>query len=213
LVYTVVANAKPSRLSSFLGCSFAGNCLNKSLQSAYLPFKSIFSVLSNSRMMYAFARDGGFPGHSFFHYVHPTTHVPVRTGKSQTRNAFNLELIVCSMACLHAELYLGVAKFCKCRRIYSRNEHHYSWIIHLLRCVGSLDVNCMIPCSSFNRNSDCPPSSKRCRFHERSLPSGKIFLPRGDHRNYLDLLYLYRLHSTSGQRTPILSSLIDILLT
>jgi len=39
----------------------------------------IFSVLSNSRMMYAFARDGGFPGHSFFRYVHPTTRVPVRT--------------------------------------------------------------------------------------------------------------------------------------
>jgi len=39
----------------------------------------IFSVLSNSRMMYAFARDGGFPGHKFFHYVHPKTQVPVRT--------------------------------------------------------------------------------------------------------------------------------------
>lgn len=43
-------------------------------------------------MMYAFARDGGFPGHKFFHYVHPKTQVPVRTGKSQTGSTFELIL-------------------------------------------------------------------------------------------------------------------------
>jgi amino acid transporter len=34
-------------------------------------------------MMYAFARDGGIPGHKFFHYVDKKTKSPVRTGKVQ----------------------------------------------------------------------------------------------------------------------------------
>lgn len=40
---------------------------------------SMFSITSNSRMMYAFARDGGIPGHKFFHKVDPKTKSPVRT--------------------------------------------------------------------------------------------------------------------------------------
>ncbi|KZV67015.1 APC amino acid permease [Peniophora sp. CONT] len=38
-----------------------------------------FSITSNSRMMYAFARDGGIPGHSFFHYVNSRWQSPIRT--------------------------------------------------------------------------------------------------------------------------------------
>lgn len=38
-----------------------------------------FSVTSNSRMMYAFARDGGLPGHKFFHKVSDRSKTPVRT--------------------------------------------------------------------------------------------------------------------------------------
>ena len=43
------------------------------------PRTSVFSVTSNSRMMYAFARDGGIPGHKFFHKVDPKTKSPIRT--------------------------------------------------------------------------------------------------------------------------------------
>lgn len=39
----------------------------------------VFSITSNSRMMYAFARDGGIPGHRFFHKVDQKTKSPVRT--------------------------------------------------------------------------------------------------------------------------------------
>lgn len=42
-------------------------------------FCGIFSITSNSRMMYAFARDGGIPGHKFFHKVDPKTKSPIRT--------------------------------------------------------------------------------------------------------------------------------------
>ncbi|PSR74552.1 hypothetical protein PHLCEN_2v9729 [Hermanssonia centrifuga] len=43
-------------------------------------FCGTFSVTSNSRMMYAFARDGGIPGHKFFNKVDSKRKSPVRTG-------------------------------------------------------------------------------------------------------------------------------------
>ncbi|KAI0338750.1 APC amino acid permease [Trametopsis cervina] len=42
-------------------------------------FCGTFSVTSNSRMMYAFARDGGIPGHTFFHKVDAKRKSPVRS--------------------------------------------------------------------------------------------------------------------------------------
>ncbi|KAF9244151.1 amino acid/polyamine transporter I [Melanogaster broomeanus] len=42
-------------------------------------FCGTFSVTSNSRMMFAFARDGGIPGHTFFRKINPKTGTPVRT--------------------------------------------------------------------------------------------------------------------------------------
>ncbi|PIL34552.1 transporter [Ganoderma sinense ZZ0214-1] len=39
----------------------------------------VFSVMSNSRMMYAFARDGGIPGHKFFSKVDRRHKSPTRT--------------------------------------------------------------------------------------------------------------------------------------
>lgn len=44
-------------------------------------FFSTFSITSNSRMMYAFARDGGIPGHTFFNKVDSKWRSPIRTGK------------------------------------------------------------------------------------------------------------------------------------
>ncbi|KAJ3735525.1 APC amino acid permease [Lentinula guzmanii] len=42
-------------------------------------FCGTFSVTSNSRMMYAFARDGGLPGSKFFAYVNTKWKSPIRT--------------------------------------------------------------------------------------------------------------------------------------
>ncbi|KAF8334150.1 APC amino acid permease [Cantharellus anzutake] len=39
----------------------------------------LFSVTSNSRMMYAFSRDGALPGSTFWHNVDRRTHSPIRT--------------------------------------------------------------------------------------------------------------------------------------
>ncbi|KAK7452628.1 polyamine transporter tpo5 [Stygiomarasmius scandens] len=42
-------------------------------------FCGTFSITSNSRMMYAFARDGGLPGSKFFAYVNTKWKSPIRT--------------------------------------------------------------------------------------------------------------------------------------
>ncbi|KAF9043773.1 APC amino acid permease [Hymenopellis radicata] len=42
-------------------------------------FCGTFSITSNSRMMYAFARDGGIPGSKFFAYVNTKWKSPIRT--------------------------------------------------------------------------------------------------------------------------------------
>ncbi|ESK88626.1 amino acid permease, partial [Moniliophthora roreri MCA 2997] len=42
-------------------------------------FCGTFSITSNSRMMYAFARDGGIPGSQFFAYVNTKWKSPIRT--------------------------------------------------------------------------------------------------------------------------------------
>jgi amino acid transporter len=42
-------------------------------------FCGTFSITSNSRMMYAFARDGAIPGHRFFHKVDVKRKSPIRT--------------------------------------------------------------------------------------------------------------------------------------
>ena len=69
-------------------------------------FCGTFSVTSNSRMMYAFARDGGIPGHKFFHKVDPKTQSPVRTGALVVElDLIALLTILCSVARVHAELY------------------------------------------------------------------------------------------------------------
>ncbi len=53
-------------------------------------FCGMSSVTANSRMVYAFARDGAVPGSSFWHHVHPKRRVPVRTAWFGAVGAFIL---------------------------------------------------------------------------------------------------------------------------
>ena len=73
-------------------------------------FCGTFSVTSNSRMMYAFARDGAIPGHKFFHKVDEKTRSPIRTGRSLHMEPKDAEVTMkCSLARLHAQLHPGLA--------------------------------------------------------------------------------------------------------
>jgi amino acid transporter len=55
-----------------------------------LLLRSTFSVTSNSRMMYAFSRDGAIPGSSFFHKVDRRWRSPIRTGRRRQTIAQNV---------------------------------------------------------------------------------------------------------------------------
>lgn len=72
-----------NRLSSLGLCIFAGarGFANVALETDHVNHsRRVFSVTSNSRMMYAFARDGAIP--KFFHHVDAKRQSPIRTGMS-----------------------------------------------------------------------------------------------------------------------------------
>ena len=75
------------RSSSSVRCSSAGNKKPSNVffllhfkQTHAARCRSTFSVTSNSRMMYAFSRDGAIPGSRFFHKVDRRWRSPIRTG-------------------------------------------------------------------------------------------------------------------------------------
>jgi len=55
-------------------------------------FCGVASVTANSRMIYAFSRDGGLPGHQFWEHLYPKTKVPVSAVWLATVVAFILGL-------------------------------------------------------------------------------------------------------------------------
>ena len=62
-------------------CNCTDN-LPKTVVVGAMFFCGTFAITSNSRMMYAFARDGGIPGHKLFHKVSRNSQTPIRTGAS-----------------------------------------------------------------------------------------------------------------------------------
>ena len=73
------------RSSSSARCSSAGtiSSLSSYIELTLSFSRRTFSVTSNSRMMYAFSRDGAIPGSSFFHKVDRRWRSPIRTGASR----------------------------------------------------------------------------------------------------------------------------------
>jgi len=55
----------------------AGGKLLVILATVAMFFCGLASVTANSRMIYAFSRDGAVPGHKLWHRLHPTTRTPV----------------------------------------------------------------------------------------------------------------------------------------
>jgi amino acid transporter len=98
-----------------------------------------FSITSNSRMMYAFSRDGALPGSTFFHKVDVKRKTPVRTGEAWPRWLICSVLISrFSLASRYALFHTGLAVIGKQRRLFSGHEYRYHWTIHLLRFKSTL---------------------------------------------------------------------------
>lgn len=88
-------------VSMFL-CGYVKTFLALSTWSDKLTMFRTFSVTSNSRMMYAFARDGGIPKHEFFHKVDKRWQSPIRTGTHQFRYCSRkrtIEYVLVWLAC------------------------------------------------------------------------------------------------------------------
>ncbi|KIY61557.1 hypothetical protein CYLTODRAFT_477636 [Cylindrobasidium torrendii FP15055 ss-10] len=64
----------------FIDCVGANGAIGLMHHRRVLTTTNVFSITSNSRMMYAFARDGGIPGSPWFAYVNQKWKSPIRTG-------------------------------------------------------------------------------------------------------------------------------------
>ena len=115
-------------------------------------FCGTFSVTSNSRMMYAFARDGGIPGHRFFHKVDAKRKSPVRTGESidvpSPNIVYTSQTGKPSMARMHSELLSRPSKSWQFSRVLGGDIHCDNRTLYLIRYgfAMTLRLNGVIHC-------------------------------------------------------------------
>ena len=74
---TFLVNAAPRLLSSAVGDATAKLLVLISIVAQY--FCGMASVTANSRMIYAFSRDGALPGSKFWHKINPKTRTPTNS--------------------------------------------------------------------------------------------------------------------------------------
>lgn len=166
-------------------------------------FCGTFSVTSNSRMMYAFARDGGIPGHKFFHKVDAKTQSPIRTGQFLPYNLFVTSLTqrASSVARLHTKLHSRPPQSWQRRCVLCRNEYRNHRLVHLLRFASSnrsftILVARLTPRLRYpNRPAARLPKA----IQARALPSRPVLVSGRTRRLHLDPLHLHRLHLAAGE--------------
>ena len=145
-------------------------------------YSSTFSITSNSRMMYAFARDGGIPGHKFFNYVSPQWKSPIRTGELKAGSESPAANPSFSMASVFPELHSRSSKSWQYRCILCCNLHCHDRTLHLLRHP--------------NRST----SHLSREIHAWAIPLAGVLVSCCYHRDRLDCVHLYCVHPSSGQR-------------
>jgi len=74
---TFLVNAAPRLLSSALGSAMAKFLVLISIVAQF--FCGMASVTANSRMIYAFSRDGALPGSKYWHRINPRTRTPTNS--------------------------------------------------------------------------------------------------------------------------------------
>jgi amino acid transporter len=74
---TFLVNAAPRLISSAVGDAMAKTLIFISIVAQF--FCGMASVTANSRMIYAFSRDGALPGSAFWHRINPRTRTPTNS--------------------------------------------------------------------------------------------------------------------------------------
>lgn len=169
-----------------------------------------FSITSNSRMMYAFARDGGIPGHNFFAKVNPQWKSPIRTGTFSTSWTMRsnhwlhgrLVWLACTLSFILGLPSLGSSvAFAAATSIATIGLYiSYGKLGHRIH-ASDLTTK---PCTRYPDRSAC---HIWWPIHPRTISSRNIFVSSGHRCRSMDCFHFYRLHSSTGQRKLRLSLL------
>jgi len=83
--------------------------------------------------MFAFARDGGIPGHKFFRQVDVKRGTPIRTGALHGHLNCSVRLNAeCSVACLLAEFPTCSSKSRQFGRFLCSNQYHNHRLLYFI---------------------------------------------------------------------------------
>lgn len=159
-----------------------------------------FSVTSNSRMMYAFARDGGIPGHEFFRKVDSKRGTPVRTGpyRGYIWDRFldrHTVWLACFLSFLLALPSLGSSvAFAAATSIATIGLY-----ISYGKGPGLTNSVCTLSIHTNVSNSNHVTRSLSEAVHPWALPPRFILYPNCCRRCYLGGIYCDRIHASADQ--------------
>ena len=137
-----------------------------------------FSITSNSRMMYAFSRDGAIPGSKYLHKVDQRWRSPIRTGSSilslpklVSVEKFLFVLGRTSVARVCIEFHPRLAQSRQFGGLFRRHVHRHDRALHFLRyAIPNLSSPHSPP--TMNLPQDCPsPCASSTPIGSHEVPS------------------------------------------
>jgi amino acid transporter len=140
-------------------------------------FCGTFSITSNSRMMYAFARDGGIPGHKFFHKVDVKRKSPIRT-----------VWLACTLSFILGLPSLGSAVAFSAATSIATIGLYISYGMYNLKPMCHLLV-----LKTHFRYSCCPPSDLPRRLQAGSFLPWPVLISGRNQHCCVDRIHLHRL--------------------
>jgi amino acid transporter len=149
-------------------------------------FCGIFSVTSNSRMMYAFSRDGAIPGSSFFAKVSTGWKSPIRTVWLACFLSFCLGL-----PSLGSSVAFSAATSIATIGLYISYGGFLFYIVSLWFHGRRDNVSSLCP---FCRYTHSYQSHQPRQIRSRTVPSGEVFVSYRNRVGYVDYIYQYCVH-------------------
>lgn len=178
-------------------------------------FRRVFAITANSRMMYAFARDGGLPGHNFFHNVHGSWRSPIRTGVSFGISFYVFYGLVTdigffdrSVARMRAQLHTRTSESGKHRGSLSRDIHLHYRSLHILWSISSVPFSSEDTClimirDESHRHSYRTPPLLLLSLPSRTFPSRPALFALRCSICHLDLLHHNRIPSPGAESSQL----------
>lgn len=151
-------------------------------------FCGTFSITSNSRMMYAFARDGGIPGHKFFHKVDVKRKSPIRT-----------VWLACTLSFILGLPSLGSSVAFSAATSIATIGLYISYGMFLYHLLRMFDIGLKEFRAFSTSHPNCIESHQSSELRPRSLPPRILLLSCRAHCCPLDHIHLHRIYTTSRE--------------